>query len=131
MPLFCDSFRAAYLGAVEREVAEEVAVGSAHDEQVVALINDDSTSVGKVHLGIVHHWTLDEPRVERREQMITQLTFMRIEELQAVREELESWSAFCLDYIASGASDDRTNQNPPCQVGGRCAGAARTRPARP
>ncbi len=36
------------------EVEEEVEVDSAYTEKIVALINDDSTDVGAVHLGIVH-----------------------------------------------------------------------------
>jgi predicted NUDIX family phosphoesterase len=50
-----------------------------------------------VHLGIVHLWTLDEPKVSRKEQMITQMGFMTIPELQAVKDTMETWSQICLD----------------------------------
>ena len=89
-----------YLEAVEREVAEEVSVETKYKDRVLALLNDDSNDVGKVHLGIVHLWTLDEPKVERREQMITQMGFMSIPELQAVRDTMETWSQLCLDGLA-------------------------------
>jgi predicted NUDIX family phosphoesterase len=98
MPLFGDAHEA-YLAAVQREVAEEVEVRSAHTDRVVALLNDDSTEVGRVHLGIVHHWALQRPEVVKREQMITQLSFLSVSELQAVRESLETWSQFCLDQL--------------------------------
>ncbi|MGB7582608.1 MAG: hypothetical protein WBL85_09205 [Sedimentisphaerales bacterium] len=89
-----------YLEAVQREVAEEVSVKAAYTDKIVALLNDDSNEVGHVHLGIVHLWTLDEPKVERREQMITQMGFMSISELQEVRDTMETWSQICFDGLA-------------------------------
>lgn len=88
-----------YLAAVKREVAEEVSVETPYTDRIVALLNDDSNEVGKVHLGIVHHWILEAPKVSRKEQMITQMTFMTPAELQAVRETLETWSALCVDHF--------------------------------
>jgi len=106
MPLFADLYET-YLAATEREVAEEVSVETGHTDRIVALINDDSTEVGQVHLGIVHHWALQTPSVSRREQMITQMAFMSPHELQAVRDSLENWSRLCLDSLeelTAGAS---------------------------
>jgi predicted NUDIX family phosphoesterase len=99
MPLF-GNFYDTYLAAVQREVDEEVSIDTKYKDKVVALLNDDSNEVGQVHLGIVHLWTLDEPKVERREQMITQMGFMSIPELQAVRDTMETWSQLCLDGLA-------------------------------
>jgi len=96
MPLFNANFYETYLAAVEREVAEEVSVETSHTDRVVALLNDESNEVGSVHLGIVHHWLLDAPKVSRKEQMITQLDFMTPTELQEVRDTLETWSQLCL-----------------------------------
>lgn len=102
MPLFGD-FREAYLNAVKREVDEEVAVETPYTEKVVALINDDATEVGSVHLGVVHHWTLKEPKVTRREQMITQMEFLSLDDLCSVRDTMETWSQLCLDYLLQRA----------------------------
>jgi predicted NUDIX family phosphoesterase len=88
-----------YLTAVQREVDEEVRIETSHTDRVVALLNDDSNEVGKVHLGIVHCWTLEKPSVTKREQMITQMTFMSPEELERVRDSLETWSQKCLDGL--------------------------------
>ncbi|HUT28384.1 MAG TPA: hypothetical protein VMX13_01225 [Sedimentisphaerales bacterium] len=88
-----------YLTAVEREVAEEVSVETSHTDRIVALLNDDSNEVGSVHLGIVHYWVLDAPNVSKREQMITQMSFMTPAELQAVRADMETWSQLCLDGL--------------------------------
>jgi predicted NUDIX family phosphoesterase len=108
LPLLSGDLRETYRAAVEREVAEEVNVETSHTDRVVALLNDDSTEVGRVHLGIVHLWRLDAPAVTRREQMITRLEFLRPAELHAARDTLESWSQLCLDHLAGfdGESDD-------------------------
>ena len=98
-PLFDTDYRELYRRAVEREVEEEVAVETTHTDRIVALLNDDSNEVGQVHLGIVHCWTLDSPNVSRREQMITQMAFMSPEQLQEVRDSMETWSSLCLDGL--------------------------------
>jgi predicted NUDIX family phosphoesterase len=100
MPLFNTDFYETYLTAVEREVAEEVSVETSHTDRIVALLNDESNEVGSVHLGIVHHWVLDAPKVSRKEQMITQMAFMRPAELHEVRDTLETWSGLCLSRLA-------------------------------
>jgi predicted NUDIX family phosphoesterase len=98
MPLFGNFFET-YLAAVQREVAEEVSVETKYQDKVIALLNDDSNEVGQVHLGIVHLWALDEPKVSRKEQMITQMGFMTIPELQQVKDTMETWSQICLDGL--------------------------------
>ncbi len=103
MPLFSDNFYEAYLTAVEREVAEEVSVDTAHTDRIVALLNDDSTEVGSVHLGVVHYWLLDAPKVNRREQMITQMSFMTPAELYQVSDSMETWSQLCLEGLGEMA----------------------------
>jgi len=89
-----------YLEAVKREVAEEVSVETNHTNHIVALLNDESNEVGSVHLGIVHYWALDEPKVNKREQMITQMAFMTPAELQEVKDTLETWSGLCVEHLA-------------------------------
>ena len=89
----------AYRVGVEREVNEEIKIHTQFDDRIVALLNDDTTDVGRVHLGVVHVFTLAEPKVEKREAMITGLTFLTKEELVARRESLETWSQICLDSL--------------------------------
>jgi len=88
-----------YCEAVEREVNEEVCVEAGRVDHVVALLNDDSNEVGQVHLGVVHCWVLDAPKVSRREQIITQMEFMTPDELRGVRDQMETWSQLCLDGL--------------------------------
>ena len=90
-------FDSPYREAMFREVAEEVRLETDYTERCVGLINDDSTPVGQVHLGIVHVFDLQEPKVERREQALTRAGFASVAELRAQREEFETWSQFLLD----------------------------------
>jgi len=89
----------AYRAGVEREVNEEIKIDTPFEDRIVALLNDDSTEVGRVHLGIVHIFKLKKPNVQKREAMITGVTFLTKEELMARRESLETWSQICVDTI--------------------------------
>ena len=89
----------AYRAGVEREVNEEVAIESPFEDRIVALLNDDTTEVGRVHLGIVHVFRLAEPNVQKREAMITNLAFLKKEGLIARRDNLETWSQLCVDSL--------------------------------
>src|SRR4029077_13685996 len=89
----------AYRAGVEREVNEEINIDTSFEDRIVALLNDDSTEVGRVHLGIVHIFKLKEPNVQKREPMITGLSFLTKEEMMARRESLETWSQICLDSL--------------------------------
>ena len=108
MPLFNTDFYETYLAAVDREVAEEVSVETKHTNHIVALLNDESNEVGSVHLGIVHYWVLDEPKVNRREQMITQMAFMSPAELQEVKDTLETWSGLCVERLSEMENRGKT-----------------------
>jgi len=90
---------AAYRAGVEREVSEEIEIKTNFEDCIVALLNDDSNQVGQVHLGVVHVFKLAEPKVEKREAMITNLAFLAKEELLARRDSLEKWSQICLDSL--------------------------------
>jgi predicted NUDIX family phosphoesterase len=88
-----------YHDAMHRELEEEVVIETPYRERCVGLINDDSTPVGQVHLGVVHVLDLDQPKVRRRESALTQAGFVAIAELQAGRDRLETWSQFCLVHV--------------------------------
>ncbi len=90
---------AAYRAGVEREVGEEIAINTKFEDRIVALLNDDSTEVGRVHLGVVHVFKLAEPNVEKREAMITNVAFLNQNELMTRRDSLETWSQICLDSL--------------------------------
>jgi predicted NUDIX family phosphoesterase len=89
----------AYRAGVEREVSEEIKIETNFEDRIVALLNDDTTEVGRVHLGIVHVFRLIEPKVEKHEAMITSLAFLTKDELRARRDILETWSQICVDSL--------------------------------
>jgi predicted NUDIX family phosphoesterase len=88
-----------YTTGVEREIDEELHITGSHTQEILGLINDDSNEVGQVHLGVVHLFTLESDEVTAGEDNIADLTFFSLDELQARRDQLESWSQICLDGL--------------------------------
>jgi predicted NUDIX family phosphoesterase len=87
----------AYHAGFRRELAEEVDVATIVSERIVGLINDDSTPVGQVHLGIVHVLDLIEPRATLRDPALMAGGFAPLAELSRAHDEFETWSQFLLD----------------------------------
>lgn len=85
-----------YREAMHREIEEEVYLETGYNESCAGLINDDATDVGKVHLGIVHVFKLEAPKVRPREKSIIETGFSSPSELFRDLEEFESWSQICL-----------------------------------
>ena len=66
----------AYESAMRREIDEEVEVASPGRIRRVGLINDDATPVGRVHLGVVHLFELEQPHVTAREEGLADAKFL-------------------------------------------------------
>jgi predicted NUDIX family phosphoesterase len=94
-----DSGRDFYNRAVQRELHEELKMDGEFRTRIAALLNDDSTPVGQVHLGIVHVCELSDENVSRGEAALTELRFLSVAELRSRRDKLETWSQFCLDQL--------------------------------
>lgn len=88
-----------YQEGMQRELNEEVAIDSKYAEQLVGLINDDETEVGKVHLGVVHIFDVETPDVTPREDEIIETGFRPVGELLRELDGFESWSQICLRAI--------------------------------
>ncbi len=89
----------AYDEGMRRELAEEVAIDTPYKSQLVGLINDDETEVGKVHLGVVHLFDVDRPAVKPRESEIIEAGFRPVSELLADLLQFETWSQICLKAL--------------------------------
>lgn len=85
-----------YRSGLMREIEEEVEVGVVRTERCIGLINDDSTPVGQVHLGVVHLFDLEQPTARRREAVLADAGFAPLAELCACIDEFETWSQFLL-----------------------------------
>ena len=88
-----------YFNSIEREMAEELVIGGTHTQEVIGLINDDSSEVGSVHLGVVHRFELSSDEVRSNEDAIQDLRFFTLDELKAMHSELEIWSQIIVDHL--------------------------------
>ncbi len=93
----------AYLEAMRREIEEEVYLESGYRQTCAGLINDDSTEVGQVHLGIVHIFDLEAPKVRPREESIQHTGFAPPAQLALELDEFETWSQICLKFLNASA----------------------------
>ena len=91
-----------YLTGLHREVAEEVAITSAHAERFLGFLRDDRTPVGQVHLGVVHQWELAGEAVEPRESALAGAGWADLAACAAASAEFETWSQFVLAALAGG-----------------------------
>jgi predicted NUDIX family phosphoesterase len=89
-----------YRQGMLREVAEEVILDTAYHETCLGFINDDSSPVGQVHLGIVHLFELDAPNIQRREIVLTNAGLAPLAELMHEMAAFETWSQFVLRELS-------------------------------
>ena len=82
-----------------RELNEEVAINAPYQMECVGLINDDTTDVGRVHLGIVYRCVVSEPAVMPREKEIVSHGFLPLQELATRWDEFETWSQIALEGV--------------------------------
>lgn len=88
-----------YQEGMRRELEEEVIIQTSYHSHCVGLINDDQTEVGRVHLGVVHVFDVEQPRVYPREPDIQDAGFCPVEELGSKRDRMESWSRICFEAL--------------------------------
>jgi predicted NUDIX family phosphoesterase len=105
------SSRLGYHEAMRRELMEEVAIEVTKDV-AVGVINDDSTEVGYVHLGVVHIVQVTDESVAGRRSGIVGPEFIPVTEAMKEPSAYESWSRFCLEnldaLLAKAAASERT-----------------------
>jgi predicted NUDIX family phosphoesterase len=97
----------AYESAMRREINEEVEIKSPGHVYRVGLINDDSTPVGQVHLGVVHLFELEHPHLLPREEGLAEAEFLPLSTVWEIRNEFETWSQICVESFLRGG-----HQNP-------------------
>ena len=88
-----------YRSGMQRELSEEMAIDSEYDEQLVGFIYDDTSPVGRVHLGVVHLLKLHSPSAKAREEEIVDSGFAPIESLKEDLDSFETWSQLCLKHL--------------------------------
>lgn len=94
-----DSADDVYRQGMLRELEEEVNISTGYTESRVGMINDDLTEVGKVHLGVVHVFDCDEPKVTSNETDLIECGFAPVEKLLQDVEQFETWSQITLKAL--------------------------------
>ncbi len=93
------------LDGLQKELEEEVGVDGDYEVTFVGILNDDTTDVGRVHLGAVYVLDAATREVTIRETEKMTGSWAARAELAAARERMESWSQIVYDgFIASGAT---------------------------
>jgi len=87
-----------YHDAMKRELMEEVDI-DVTKEIAVAVINDDSTDVGYVHLGVVHIVYVPDESIANRRSGIVGAEFVSMSEAVKNLDAYESWSRFCMEHL--------------------------------
>lgn len=88
-----------YRTGMQRELEEEVVVDCERRDRIVGLIYDDTTDVGRVHLGVVHILQLPSCHARARESSLVDAGFQSLEAIRAEADRLETWSQLCLDHL--------------------------------
>jgi len=89
-------------GGLAREWREEIEAGFLPAFTPVGLLNDDTTPVGRVHVGLVYTADAAGRPVAIRETDKLTGAFVAARDVEAVRESLETWSRLAFDALAAG-----------------------------
>src|SRR5262245_49676683 len=92
------------LGGLRREWAEELDAAFVPDFELVALLNDDTTDVGSVHLGAVYVADAAGRQVDIRETHKLSGAFADEAAVGAVADRMESWSRLTFEFLAGERS---------------------------
>ena len=87
------------LAGLHRELDEEVSISRPWELEFAGILNDESTEVGRVHLGAVYLLRASnrDVRVLETEKMTG--TWVAQDELEKLREQMETWSQIAFDAL--------------------------------
>lgn len=93
-----------------REVNEELHIAAGYGERLIGLINDDTTDVGRVHLGVLYEIESPSFDVSVRETSKMDGEWVAIKRLQDDYDRLETWSQIVYDsYLCAQMPGSRRN----------------------
>jgi predicted NUDIX family phosphoesterase len=87
------------LDGLQKELEEEVGVSGDYDLTFTGILNDDSTEVGSVHLGVVYILDSHTGDVVVRETDKMTGRWVPRDELDALAERMETWSQIAMTAI--------------------------------
>jgi predicted NUDIX family phosphoesterase len=88
-----------YRSGMLRELSEEMVVEAEYTEELAGFIFDDTSPVGRVHLGVVHRLTLVAPNARAREVDLVESGFEDVAQLKQQLDGFETWSQLCLENL--------------------------------
>src|SRR5580658_6043569 len=107
-----DESDSGYLNSVARELTEELKIPieliNEDNLQLVGVLNDESSIVGKLHFAFIHILDIDElpdpasAKSLKREKSINQLRFIPVRRLGDEYERYEYWSKLCIQEFFKG-----------------------------
>ena len=87
---------------LRREWEEEVDYRGRFQAQLLGLINDDSSPVSRVHLGLVFLVDGDSPEIAIRETDKLEGELLTLDEMRIFYLGMESWSQIVYDHLTAG-----------------------------
>lgn len=90
------------LDGLKREWQEEVIYDGRFEARLIGLLNDDSSPVSKVHLGVVFVVDGDTPNIRIRETDKLAGELLTLDEMRIYYLGMESWSQMVYDRLAEG-----------------------------
>ena len=84
---------------LRRELNEELFINREHESKWIGVINDNSNSVGKVHLGIVMEIDVEGDQVHVVDNNLSHGAFEEVSKIKAEKDKYESWSQLLIDYL--------------------------------
>lgn len=102
------------VAGLRREFDEELDAPWEPAFRLLGVLNDDEDPVGAVHVGLVYETDAAGRPVAIRETHKLEGAFASMDEVEAVRDRLETWSQLVLDHLQGGPTGSR---NPETGVG--------------
>ena len=88
-----------YETGLRREIEEETGMELNRTPPAVAVINDDSNEVGKVHFGVVHLLEINHPFDLDLCRELSSPEFIEVKDARQNLDRYETWSQWCLQKI--------------------------------
>ena len=105
------------MGGLRREWDEEMAADWHPEPTLLGLLNDDSTHVGRVHLGVVYVAEAEGRAVSIRETHKLRGEFVAPADVRRVYDELETWSQLLFDAVSGPDGRPPVRTAPRAEVG--------------
>jgi predicted NUDIX family phosphoesterase len=83
----------------QREFHEEVDYTGNLRIEPIGILNDDTSAVGRVHLGFIFLLHADSPAIQIKSELQGG-TLITLEECIALKDRMETWSALVVDYLS-------------------------------